>query len=51
MYVWDVEGGGEDAVRLVGHEREVGGVSWANDTVSSSTPCYSVHPADDGRVG
>lgn len=33
VYTWDTAGNGSDGVRLVGHEKEVGCVSWGNDTV------------------
>ena len=37
VYTWDSEGSGEDGVRLLGHEREVGCVDWGKDIVRLST--------------
>lgn len=36
--MWDTEGrgGAEEAVRLVGHEKEVSGIDWASDSVRST---------------
>ncbi|GJN90814.1 hypothetical protein Rhopal_003828-T1 [Rhodotorula paludigena] len=37
IFVWDTEGrgGAEEAVRLVGHEKEVSGIDWASDSLAT----------------
>ncbi|KAK4704969.1 denticleless, partial [Phenoliferia sp. Uapishka_3] len=32
IHVWDTEGNGKDAVRVIGHEREVSGLDWGHET-------------------
>ncbi|KAL8280177.1 hypothetical protein RQP46_007507 [Phenoliferia psychrophenolica] len=34
-YVWDTEGNGKDAVRVVGHEKEVSGLDWGHETMAT----------------
>ncbi|GAA6000019.1 hypothetical protein JCM10207_006015 [Rhodosporidiobolus poonsookiae] len=35
VLLWDTEGSGKDAVRVVGHEREVSGLDWAADSLTT----------------
>lgn len=43
VYTWDAEGNGQDAVRMVGHEKETSGLDWGGkDRVSSCTEISSV---------
>ncbi|GAA5925500.1 WD40 repeat domain-containing protein [Sporobolomyces koalae] len=35
LYLWDIEGSGQDAVRVRGHEKEVSGLDWTFDGLAT----------------